>query len=220
METPARPPRTPGAPSLEDYRRRGFPMGGEPLAVDLANTLITVTDPATDLLSDQAQVDAFWQLQAPRLPAGWSAPTAAQTRALRDHVRHILVAAHQGTTPAAQSLAALTRACAAAPTSIDFTVESGADESGLTWHGTGAALGLAATARSLHEVLSGPGTDRLRECDNPSCSMLFVATDARRKWCSSITCGNRARVARHYQRTKTHVHGTGSQRAGPDEPTA
>jgi predicted RNA-binding Zn ribbon-like protein len=34
--------------------------------------------------------------------------------------------------------------------------------------------------------------------------MIFVATDARRKWCSSTTCGNRARVARHYQRSKDH----------------
>ena len=34
--------------------------------------------------------------------------------------------------------------------------------------------------------------------------MLFLAETTRRQWCASNVCGNRVRVARHYQRT----HGT------------
>jgi predicted RNA-binding Zn ribbon-like protein len=140
MTTSVRVDLVSGAPTLEDYRRSGFPMGGEPLAVDLADTLVTVTDPATDLIAGQQQVDAFWQLQAPRLPRGWSAPTVEQTRALRDHVRHLLVAAKDGTAAAPESLAVLTRASAAAPTSIDFGEAPSARTPGrntLSWHGTG-----------------------------------------------------------------------------------
>ncbi|QEN16171.1 hypothetical protein D3H54_25360 [Mycobacterium sp. ELW1] len=61
-------------------------------------------------------------------------------------------------------------------------------------------LSLATVAESLIDVLTGPGQDRLRRCQNPTCSMLFVASDARRKFCTQNICANRTRVARHYQR--------------------
>ncbi|SDP87791.1 CGNR zinc finger domain-containing protein [Lentzea jiangxiensis] len=32
--------------------------------------------------------------------------------------------------------------------------------------------------------------------------MLFLAENKRRVWCAANVCGNRARVARHYSRTK------------------
>ncbi|MDP9487892.1 MAG: CGNR zinc finger domain-containing protein, partial [Actinomycetota bacterium] len=35
----------------------------------------------------------------------------------------------------------------------------------------------------------------------PGCLRLFVATNLRRRWCSE-SCGNRARVARHYERNR------------------
>ncbi|WP_139810547.1 CGNR zinc finger domain-containing protein, partial [Mycobacterium avium] len=43
-------------------------------------------------------------------------------------------------------------------------------------------------------------------CANPDCSMLFLATNPRRSWCTANICGNRARVARHYHR-RTHTTG-------------
>lgn len=39
----------------------------------------------------------------------------------------------------------------------------------------------------------------VRQCTAPSCVMFFVADRPRRQWCCAA-CGNRARVARHYQR--------------------
>ncbi|MFF4211720.1 CGNR zinc finger domain-containing protein [Streptomyces sp. NPDC001796] len=32
--------------------------------------------------------------------------------------------------------------------------------------------------------------------------MLFLPAHPRRRWCSAARCGNRVRVARHYQRRK------------------
>jgi predicted RNA-binding Zn ribbon-like protein len=63
-------------------------------------------------------------------------------------------------------------------------------------------LALAAAARSAMEILAGH-TDRLRRCANPACSMLFLADTTRRQWCTPNLCGNRARVARHYRRSRT-----------------
>lgn len=39
----------------------------------------------------------------------------------------------------------------------------------------------------------------LRACQAPGCVRYFVKQHPRREWCSAA-CGNRARVARHYQR--------------------
>lgn len=61
-------------------------------------------------------------------------------------------------------------------------------------------MALVVVATSLIDVLTGPAVRRLRRCANPACSMLFIADDARRKWCMQNICGNRVRVARHYQR--------------------
>jgi len=46
---------------------------------------------------------------------------------------------------------------------------------------------------------------RLKICPGENCGWLFIdeTRNARRKWCSMETCGNRAKAARHYERTKT-----------------
>ncbi len=43
---------------------------------------------------------------------------------------------------------------------------------------------------------------RVRLCPGPKCGWLFIdeTKNARRRWCSMETCGNRAKAARHYAR--------------------
>jgi len=184
----------------------GFPVGGEPLAVDLADTLVTVTEPSTDLLTGAGRCEAFWALQAGRLPAGSRAPSLTQTRALRGAVREILDAHVARRGPSAAALQVINRAAASVPTSRTLAVHSdGTPVVETRWHGRkGAAVTLAAVAQSLIDLLAEPAAERLRRCANPACSMLFLATDGRRKWCTQNICGNRTRVARHYNRH----HGT------------
>lgn len=62
-------------------------------------------------------------------------------------------------------------------------------------HGTAAGV-IAALGV---ELLAGEGRTRLRACLAPNCVLYFVKEHTRREWCSP-GCGNRARVARHYQR--------------------
>jgi predicted RNA-binding Zn ribbon-like protein len=57
---------------------------------------------------------------------------------------------------------------------------------------------LAALALEGADLLAGQG---LRACGGPGCVLYFVRSHSRREWCSA-ECGNRARVARHYQRKR------------------
>jgi predicted RNA-binding Zn ribbon-like protein len=188
------------APTLAEAQAAGFPVGGEPLALDLADTLITVSDPPTDLLADDARARQFWSLQLARLPAGAAAPDLAATRALRAAIRALLEAKIGDREPPPDAVDTLNAASAAAPGSPCLVAGAEGIAAGWRWHvEDGQALTLAAAASSAIEVLTGQA-ERLRRCANPGCSMLFLADSARRQWCTPNICGNRARVARHYHR--------------------
>jgi predicted RNA-binding Zn ribbon-like protein len=58
---------------------------------------------------------------------------------------------------------------------------------------------VAGLARAGIEFLSGPGRELLRACQAPRCVRYFVRSSPRQQWCRP-SCGNRARVARHYRR--------------------
>jgi predicted RNA-binding Zn ribbon-like protein len=189
---------------LEDLRRVGFPAGGEPLlALDLVDTLMTADEPPTDLLADAAQAGRWWGLQSSRLP-GASIPDPLTTRRLRAAIRDLFDAHLQRRPPLATSIEDINVAAGSAPTSLRL-VGRDALRAETRWHteyGGNALLALA--AREAIELLSTPTRlQRLRRCANPACSMLFLAENPRRQWCASNVCGNRARVARHYQRTRT-----------------
>jgi predicted RNA-binding Zn ribbon-like protein len=66
--------------------------------------------------------------------------------------------------------------------------------------GAGAAdLLVAELARAAIDLLTGPLRDRLYACASPACVRYFVREHGRQRWCHAA-CGNRVRVARHYQR--------------------
>ncbi|MEV0321895.1 CGNR zinc finger domain-containing protein [Streptomyces sp. NPDC050658] len=59
----------------------------------------------------------------------------------------------------------------------------------------------AALARAAIDFLTGPERERLRACAAPRCVRYFVKRHGRQEWCKP-SCGNRARVARHYRRQR------------------
>ncbi|MFJ9961988.1 CGNR zinc finger domain-containing protein [Streptomyces avermitilis] len=62
---------------------------------------------------------------------------------------------------------------------------------------------LAAIARDTIELLTDPAARAsLRHCEGDNCPLVYLDTSRgrRRRWCSSETCGNRERVARHRRR--------------------
>ncbi|WP_431965120.1 CGNR zinc finger domain-containing protein [Actinacidiphila sp. bgisy160] len=62
-----------------------------------------------------------------------------------------------------------------------------------------AARIVAELARAAVDFLAGPERERLRACTAPRCVRYFVKSHGRQEWCKP-SCGNRARVARHYRR--------------------
>ncbi len=60
---------------------------------------------------------------------------------------------------------------------------------------------VAALARDAVDFLSGPQREHLRACRAPRCVRYFVKSHGSQAWCKP-SCGNRARVARHYERTR------------------
>ena len=196
--------------SLEELQRNGFPMGGEPLvALDLADTVMTAVDPAQDLLSPAERSLAWWVIEQVRLPDA-PAPDPAAIRRLRTAIRDLLDAHLEGRAPDPTALEDLNAAAASVPTSPRLARgESGDVQVQTRWHTEhGGNAALAAIAREAIELVSSPAQiSKLRRCANPTCSMLFLAETKRRQWCAGNVCGNRARVARHYQRT----HSAGAQ---------
>lgn len=67
---------------------------------------------------------------------------------------------------------------------------------------------VAALARDAVDFLSGPQREHLRACHAPRCVRYFVKSHGRQEWCKP-SCGNRARVARHYERTRGTAGGVG-----------
>ncbi|MCV7354025.1 CGNR zinc finger domain-containing protein [Mycolicibacterium fluoranthenivorans] len=187
---------------LDSAQALGFPVADEPLAVDLADTLITATDPTTDLLADEATCRRWWDLQRDRLPEGTGIPSLSATTELRQAVRDILDAHVGGTAPRQTSIDRVNVAAGGvASTRKLVRTDSGwASETTLVTPDEPHQLALAAVAESLIEILAGPTPHRLRRCANPTCSMLFLAQDARRRYCTQNICANRARAARHYRR--------------------
>ena len=187
-------------PSLADVQRAGFPIGGEPLvALDLVDTLMTVTDPPTDLLADPHRAAAWWALQVPRLPEGRT-PDPVATRRLRAAIRDVLDAHLEGRTPQDTSVEDLNAAAAAVPTSPRLLAGGGSATRWHTEHGGNAALA-AIAGEAIRLLADADRLPKLRRCANPACSMLFLAERRSRQWCASNVCGNRVRVARHYERT-------------------
>lgn len=60
---------------------------------------------------------------------------------------------------------------------------------------------LAELATAVIEFLGGPERARLRACPAPRCVRYFVKAHPRQEWCKP-SCGNRARVSRHYHRAR------------------
>jgi predicted RNA-binding Zn ribbon-like protein len=61
---------------------------------------------------------------------------------------------------------------------------------------------LAALAHAVIDFLASEDRERLHACPAPRCVRYFLRERPQQAWCKP-SCGNRARVARHYQRHST-----------------
>jgi predicted RNA-binding Zn ribbon-like protein len=63
---------------------------------------------------------------------------------------------------------------------------------------------LVPIAESAADLLTSDDLTMLKKCQGPHCILFFYDTtkNHRRRWCSMTACGNRAKVAAHYRRSR------------------
>jgi predicted RNA-binding Zn ribbon-like protein len=141
---------------------------------------------------------AEWFSSSP-LEAGDVSVTAAELEAalrLREAIWRTAQAIRLGSPISSDDIETLNRA-AAAP---DFALQLAEDGAARRWRRPlTAAAGLSTVARDAIDLFSSELRFRIRECENPKCSLLFVdaSRPGRRRWCHMDRCGNIAKTARY-----------------------
>lgn len=179
------------------------PLRDQPLPIELYNTLYATTRGARiDGIADPAALRAWLAAVASDLPVAAlsvDAEHVAAFRALRDAVRAALGAALDGTPVPARARRTLNDTSAACPRSVQLA----ADGTRRVRHHAEdpTTIVLAAIAHETIALIGSPRAGELAACGAPGCVLLFLRSHPRRAWCSPA-CGNRARQARHYARSR------------------
>ena len=171
------------------------PLIGEPLPLDLLNTVWVERGRTVDALADPADVGAWLDERDLRSPCP-AEQLGPALREGREAIREALLAPGQ---PAAQDAvnALLARGhirdriAADGPESV---VQVDEEAWRIAWL---AAHDLIALLRNTPE--------RVRRCHAEECVLWFLDTtrNATRRWCSMDACGNRSKVRRHRARRAT-----------------
>jgi predicted RNA-binding Zn ribbon-like protein len=171
------------------------PLTGEPLAIDLVNTVWLSPGGEQDLLGTMTGL-AEWLAERDS-----SARPDERMRTALAHTRDVLRAVMEGEPDAEERLNAIL-----ARGLIIRSLDAGrvrqrplfTDD---TWE-------LAWLAADDYLRLRDSGADSIRQCEHPSCVLYFYDTSGRRRWCSMAACGNRAKAKRHYARQLESTPGT------------
>lgn len=175
-----------------------FPLVGEPVSIDLVNTVYAVRGRPTDGLTSPNLLRDWLRQRGFRVDDVMQRDLDAALL-LRDAIRHIAEAVVQGGVPDADAVADLNRCASAFPRWYELVEEPtphALERSG----GRPVEAALSAVATDAVVLFGGPMCHRLRACRGPGCILFFIG-DGRREWCTA-GCGNRARAARHYARSK------------------
>lgn len=182
------------------------PLRDERLALELHNTLYAGGGGLVDGLETADGLSAWLSAIGNRFPAPARDADASRQReflALRAAVRDALRSALDGKPGPEATLEVLNGFAARAPHSpVAVVGADGQPRAETRYHGADATdVALATLAADAIELLAGPGREQLRACGAPGCVLMFLKEHPRRIWCSDV-CGNRARQARHYERTR------------------
>ena len=184
-----------------------YPALGEPLAIELANTLFTDGGRPFDALTTPTALTRWLQANAARIdpppPRRLGAGDLERARELRAIIRALLAKAVDGDPPPAATVRRLNELAALAPFTTRLHWSAGEPpKAHLSLAGAARVDALLALlAQSAIDVVGGSGAGRLRRCEAPGCINYYLKDHPRRAWCSP-KCGNRVRVARHYERTR------------------
>jgi predicted RNA-binding Zn ribbon-like protein len=160
------------------------------------------------LSDDRTLLD--WLVAAAVLPAhATTVPVRpgqlAAMRDLREAMNRMVRAtmAAQPLTPA--DIAMVNRVAAGPDLAPQLGTAPGPTGGGTTTWGTHHPVDAATAtlARDAIDLLADARTARIKECENPDCSLLFFddSQSGRRRWCSMGRCGNLAKIAGYRRRS-------------------
>jgi predicted RNA-binding Zn ribbon-like protein len=188
---------------------------GNHLALDFLNTQPVLRGEQVDLLPDASSVIA-WGHEAKlidrtaasrlarRLQAGGRASALVeQAHGLRAAVR-ALVDSPGRRAPRAKDLAVINGCLRLEGERRALACTRGGFERRLLPAEDPAALLLRSIAEAAASLLCEADPELIRRCGNPDCVLFFYdeSRNHKRRWCSMELCGNRLKVAAHYQRQR------------------
>lgn len=182
-----------------------LPVPGEEhyLSLALVNTRFTLSHGQVDLLDD-TEAAHLWLVRHELLPdrVALNGRQLARLLALREALRALFEAYGTRKRPAAEDLATLNSALAAAPSTPRLAWGADgphrADEPDA---GNPAAAALSLLAEDATDLLTGTEGEQLTECAAQGCARWFLRSHGARRWCTT-KCGNRVRAARAYAARK------------------
>jgi predicted RNA-binding Zn ribbon-like protein len=186
--------------------RSRFPLLGEPLALDLLNTWYYHKGRSVDLLPDPAALGEWLAAQGEQIPGPLREPDHEAWAAvveLRGQVKDCVDALRASRPLPKKAVSALNRVAAAAPLHYELQEPKGGPISRQPRRAGKSSEQLAGIlAEAAIALLADDRSSTIRQCEGEDCELLFLPGHPRRRWCSPVICGNRARVARHYRRRR------------------
>ena len=186
------------------------PLTGEPLALDLVNTVASPAGGEVDLLESADDLRAWLAAERDRLDLTDGQIDLGAVRALRAQITRAIEAARASTPPPPEALRVITDTQRNAPAYQELGWNGQAIILTTRRPGNATAVLLAQLAEAAATLLASPAIGLVRRCEGSGCRMLFLPANPRRRWCSPATCGNRARVARYYRVHKENRGGAAS----------
>lgn len=175
----------------------------QPLAIELVSTVYVHGGRLVDALESVEQLRVWLGAYERRLPATDLRATdeaVRRMRELREALRVLFTAVTTGTSPDGAAITHLNAVLACSPEQIRLMWE-GQEPTVERWRAGRPDEQLLAELAASGAELLGEHSTVLRACLAPSCVLFFKKDHPRQEWCSPA-CGNRARVARHYQRLR------------------
>lgn len=189
---------------------------GEQRALDFLNTEPVVRGERVELLSSFERLVAWCEQAglisraAAREARGrWGTQADGEralvaARALRGDLRQSVERRATGQRPRPASLGSLNECLRRAGAHTEVVRSGSGLERRLQLTLTEPMQLLRPIADAAVELLCDIEPGRVRRCDNPECVLYFhdVSKNHARRWCSMALCGNRMKVAAHYERRR------------------
>jgi predicted RNA-binding Zn ribbon-like protein len=176
-------------------------------ALEFLNTRELESGRLVDHLHRPADASAWFEEHGVVHPSGspgWSDADLVCVRVVRDALREVVDAVIEERRPVSTAIDLVNDALTAGSTPL-LELDHNSVRIGHRHGDSPVDDALATLAAPIVGELASGKPERFRTCANNTCRWTFYDTSptGRRRWCDMRTCGNRAKAARHRQRTRS-----------------